>query len=201
MSYMGEVTTHSDEYILQTIKEIVGKVVLMEPDEIDDKASLVDDIGMESIDFLDVAFRLEETFGISLPRQGFTQRFVDKLGPNALSEDGKISAQGAKLLRLGFPEVDPARIYEGMREGEVFYLVSAKTYLNLVKRGLAIAQWKPVQCDTCQSTDLSQADKEKMEFSDGDFPLGPVFACSSCKNIMLPPEFDQDVFDQFMKAS
>ncbi len=201
MSYMGEVESHTDAAILQTIKEIVAKVVLMEPDEIDDEASLVDDIGMESIDFLDVAFRLEETFGISLPRQGFTQRFVDKLGPDALSVDGKISSQGVKLLRLGFPEVDPARIHEGMREGEVFYLVSAKTYLNLVKRGLEIAQWKPAQCDKCQGTDLSEVDKEKVEFPDGDFPLGPVFVCASCNNMLLPPEFDQDIFDQFMQAS
>lgn len=201
MSYMGEVHSYSDEEILKTIKEIVGKVVLMEPDEIEDEASLVDDIGMESIDFLDVAFRLEETFGISLPRQGFTQRFVDKLGPDALSKDGKISAQGVNLLRMGFPEVDPARIQEGMREGEVFYLVSAKTYLNLVKRGLTIAQWKPLQCDKCQGTDLRQADKEKIDFPDGDFPLGPVFLCASCNNMLLPPEFDQDIFDMFMQAS
>ena len=102
---MVEVKTYSDGEILQTIKEIVGKVVLMEPDEISDEASLVDDIGMESIDFLDVAFRLEETFGISLPRQGFIERFVDKLGPDALVSDGKISSQGVTLLRIGFPEV------------------------------------------------------------------------------------------------
>lgn len=198
---MVEVKLYSDEEILQTIKEIIGKIVLMSPDEIPDDASLVDDIGMESIDFLDVAFRLEETFGISLPRQDFIQRFVDKLGPDALSMDGKISPQGVRLIRLGFPEVDPARIHEGMREGEVFYLVSAKTYLNLVKRGLEIAQWKPDQCDKCHGTDLAQADKEKIEFPDGDFPLGPVFVCASCNNMLLPPEFDQKVLDQFMQSS
>lgn len=195
---MGEVKAYSDEEILRTIKEIIGKVVLMSPDEISDEASLVDDVGMESIDFLDVAFRLEETYGISLPRQDFIQRFVDKLGPGVLSRDGKISPQGVKLLRLGFPEVDPGRIHEGMKENEVFYLVSAKTYLNLVKRGLAVAQWKPAQCDQCRGTDLSPADKEKLEFPDGKFPLGPVYVCASCSNMMLPPEFDQDVLDQFM---
>ncbi len=195
---MGEVKSYSDEEILQKIKEITGKVVLMSPDEISDEASLVDDIGMESIDFLDVAFRLEETFGISLPRQDFVQRFVDKLGPGVLSRDGKISPEGVELLRLGFPEVDPDRIHEGMSESEVFYLVSAKTYLNLVKRGLKIAHYKPEQCDQCRGTDLHQADKEKLEFPDGNFPLGPVFVCASCNNMMLPPEFDQDVSDQFM---
>ena len=198
---MVEVKSYSDEEVLQKIKEIIGKVVLMSPDEISDDASLVDDIGMESIDFLDVAFRLEETFGISLPRQDFVQRFVDKLGPGVLSNEGKISPQGVNLLRMGFPEVDPALIHEGMKEGEVFYLVSAKTYLNLVKRGLEIAQWKPEQCDKCQGTDLSEADKEKMEFPDGAFPLGPVFVCKSCNNVMLPPEFDQNILDQFMQAS
>ena len=200
MSYMGEVKSYTDEEILQTIKEIVAKVVLMEPDEIEEDASLVDDIGLESIDFLDVAFRLEETYGISLPRQGFVQRFVDKLGPEALAKDGKISPQGVKLLRLGFPEVDPARIHEGMNEGEVFYLVSAKTYLNLVKRGLAIARWKPGQCDKCQGADFREVDKEKVELPNGEFPLGPVFVCASCDEMMLPPEFDQDIFDQLTQA-
>jgi len=198
---MVEAKSYSDEHILQEIKEIIGKVVLMSPDEISDDASLVDDIGMESIDFLDVAFRLEETFGISLPRQDFVQRFVDKLGPGVLSKDGKISPQGVNLLRLGFPEVDPALIHEGMNEGEVFFLVSAKTYLNLVKRGLEISKWEPAQCNNCQGTDLHQADKDKMEFPDGDYPLGPVFVCASCNNVLLPPDFDQDIFDQYKQAS
>jgi acyl carrier protein len=198
---MLEARSYSDAEILEEIKEIIGKVVLMSPDEISDDASLVDDIGMESIDFLDVAFRLEETFGISLPRQDFVQRFVDRLGPGVLSTEGKISPQGVKLLRLGFPEVDPARIHEGMNEGEVFFLVSAKTYLNLVKRGLEIARWKPQQCDKCQGTDLSEAEKEKLEFPEGSFPLGPVFVCAACNNMMLPPEFDQNILDQFMTES
>lgn len=198
---MVEARSYSDEQIMQEIKEIIGKVVLMSPDEIPDDASLVDDIGMESIDFLDVAFRLEEAFGISLPRQDFVQRFVDKLGPGVLSKDGKISPQGVELLRLGFPEVDPTLIHEGMNEGEVFFLVSAKTYLNLVKRGLEIAAWKPAQCDKCQGTDLHQAEKEKMEFPDGGVPLGPVFVCASCNNMLLPPDFDQDIFDQYQQAS
>jgi len=193
---MVEEKSFSDQEIMTKIKEIIGKIVLMSPDEISDDASFVDDIGMESIDFLDVAFRLEETFGISLPRQGLIQRFADRFGPEELFREGKITEKASLLLKLGFPEVDPSRITEGMREEEVLSLVNAQTYLNLVKRGLEIAQWKPGQCDKCQATDFIPADKEKLEFPGGEVPLGPVFTCESCNNMMVPPEFDEELINQ-----
>lgn len=193
---MVEEKSFSDEDILNKIKEIIGKLVLMSPDEISDDASFVDDLGMESIDFLDVAFRLEETFGISLPRQGLMQRFVNRFGKDELVNDGKITSKGLMLLRLGFPEVDPSRINEGMTEEEVLSLVNAKTYLNLVKRGLEITNWRPLQCDQCQAKEFSQADKDDLEFPEGDVPLGPVFLCKSCNNLLLPPSFDEEIINQ-----
>lgn len=193
---MVEQKSFSDQEIMSKIKEITGKIVLMSPDEISDDASFVDDLGMESIDFLDVAFRLEEAFGISLPRQGLIQRFVDRFGKDGLVKDGKITAMGLRLLKLGFPEVDPSRITDGITEDEVLSLVNAKSYLNLVKRGLEIAHWKPEQCDKCQAKEFSQADKDKLEFPGGEVPLGPVFTCESCNNIMLPPEFDEELINQ-----
>ena len=193
---MVEEKSFSDEQILNKIKEIIGKLVLMSPDEISDDASFVDDLGMESIDFLDVAFRLEETFGISLPRQGLMQRFVNRFGKNELFKDGKITSKGLTLLRLGFPEADPSRINEGMTEEEVLSLVNAKTYLNLVKRGLVITHWRPEKCNKCQANEFDPADKDDLEFPEGEIPLGPVFLCKSCNNILLPPSFDEEIINQ-----
>ena len=193
---MVEEKSFSDEEILNKIKEIIGKLVLMSPDEISDDASFVDDLGMESIDFLDVAFRLEETFGISLPRQGLMQRFVNRFGKDELVNDGKITSKGLTLLRLGFPEVDPSRINEGMTEEEVLSLVNAKSYLNLVKRGLEITHWRPQQCDKCQAKEFNPADKDDLEFPEGDVPLGPVFLCKACNNMLLPPSFDEEIINQ-----
>lgn len=193
---MAEEKSFSDNEIMNKIKAIIGKIVLMSPDEISDDASLVDDIGMESIDFLDVAFRLEETFGISLPRQGLIQRFADRFGKDGLVKDRKITPKGLRLLKLGFPEVDPSRMTEGMTEDEVLSLVTIQSYHNQVKRGLEVAHWRPEQCDKCQATELNPADKDKLEFPDGDIPLGPVFVCESCSNILLPPSFDEDLINQ-----
>jgi acyl carrier protein len=193
---MVEEKSFSDNEIMDKIKEIAGKIVLMSPGEIADDASFVDDLGMESIDFLDIAFRLEESFGISLPRQGLVQRFVDRFGKDELVNDGKITPKGLKLLKLGFPEADSSRITEGMTEEEVISLVTAQTYLNLVKRGLEVAIWKPEQCDKCQATAFKPADIYELELPEGDVPLGPVFLCESCDNILLPPSFDEEIFSQ-----
>lgn len=186
-------TAYTDEEIFDKVGEIIGKIMMISPDEISSNASLVVDLGMESIDFLDVAFKLEETFGIELPRKNPIQRFIRQFGKEEfVQEDGSITSKGLKFLRVAFPEVDPDRLSDGLKEEDIMSLVSVQTYVNIVKRGLEIAHWRPERCGTCGKREFVPFDKETLELSEGEeLPLGPVFQCKSCNAIARPPSFDE----------
>ena len=58
------------------VREIVADVLVISPDDVRPGASLVRDLGAESIDFMDLVFRLEDALGIAIPYTRW-QRFLD----------------------------------------------------------------------------------------------------------------------------
>ena len=89
--------------------EIYGKVanVLVEALNVEDHeikpgARLAGDLGAESIDFLDIVFRLEREFGIKIPRG---ELFPDSIfqGDPEFVNDGKVTDQGMRELRSRMP--------------------------------------------------------------------------------------------------
>ena len=74
-------------------------------EEVTPMAALQKDLGAESIDFLDVLFRLEREFGIRIPRN---ELFPDSIfqGDPELVQDGRITARGLAELRARMPYAD-----------------------------------------------------------------------------------------------
>ena len=58
------------------ITEIVAEVLVITPDAVRPGASLIQDLGAESIDFMDLVFRLEDALGRSIPYTRW-QRFLE----------------------------------------------------------------------------------------------------------------------------
>ncbi len=193
---MVDKNSFSDKEILDSLKEIIGSILMLEPDEIAANSSLVDNLGLESIDFLDIVFQLEEKYDIAVPRRNPIQRIEASLGEEELIQGGKLTRKGAKLLKIVFPEVEPSRIYEGMQESEIPSLLTVQTYVNVVKRGLEVAHWQPEQCDKCGAENLVLGDKDKLEFPNDVMPFGPVFLCKACDNMMIAPSFDDLIYEK-----
>jgi acyl carrier protein len=92
--------------------EIYGKVtrVLVEAlnvdvDEIAPAASLQKDLGAESIDMLDIVFRLEREFDIKIPRNELFPESVFQGDPRFVQE-GQITDEGMGELKLRMPYAD-----------------------------------------------------------------------------------------------
>ena len=93
-------------------EEIYGKVarVLVDSlnaneEEITPTATLQGDLGAESIDFLDIVFRLEREFGIKIPRGELFPESVFQGDPDFVQE-GKVTDQGMSELRSRMPFAD-----------------------------------------------------------------------------------------------
>jgi acyl carrier protein len=96
---------------MPTKEEIYGKIrnALVEALGVDDEevtpeATLVGDLGAESIDFLDIVFRLEKAFDIKIPRG---ELFPEDVLTNAeYVQDGRVTERGLAELRKRMPFAD-----------------------------------------------------------------------------------------------
>jgi len=69
------------------------------------KATLQGDLGFESIDFLDIVFRLEREFGIKIPRGELFPESIFQGDPDYV-QNGKVTAKGLDELRERMPFAD-----------------------------------------------------------------------------------------------
>lgn len=76
----------------------------VDDDEVTREATLVGDLGAESIDFLDIVFRLEKAFGIEIPR---SELFPEDILTSAdYVQDGKVTEDGMAKLKERMPFAD-----------------------------------------------------------------------------------------------
>ena len=91
--------------IFQKVQAVLVDALGVDDDEVTLDATLMGDLGAESIDFLDIVFRLEKSFGIKVPREELFP--AESLLNNAeLVSNGKLTAQGLAELRQRVPHTD-----------------------------------------------------------------------------------------------
>jgi acyl carrier protein len=88
------------EKVQATLVDALG----VDEEDVTREATLQGDLGAESIDFLDIVFRLERNFGIKIPRgELFPENVVSD--PEMLS-NGKLTAKGLEELKSRMPFAD-----------------------------------------------------------------------------------------------
>ena len=79
----------------------------VDEEEVTPEATMVGDLGAESIDFLDIVFRLEKAFDIEIPR---SELFPEDILTNAeYVQDGLVTARGLEELKTRMPFADLTR--------------------------------------------------------------------------------------------
>jgi len=109
----------------------------LDEEEVERDSLVIDELGAESLDFLDIAFRLERTFGIKIPRgeiQGAAERRTDE----PFEVEGRLTAAGAIALREAMPEVEQAPIVEGYAVRDIPRLFTVLTFAKVVLRQLEL---------------------------------------------------------------
>lgn len=92
------------EEVFEKIRTALVDALGVDDDEVTPGATLVGDLGAESIDFLDIVFRLEKAFNIEIPR---SELFPEDILTNAeYVQDGKVSDTGIVQLKERMPFAD-----------------------------------------------------------------------------------------------
>jgi acyl carrier protein len=94
----------SKDDVFEKVKEALVDALGVDDDEVTPQATMVGDLGAESIDFLDIVFRLEKAFGIEIPR---SELFPEDILTNAqYVRDGRVTPDGIVELKKRMPFAD-----------------------------------------------------------------------------------------------
>jgi acyl carrier protein len=116
------------------VTRVLVEALNVDEDEVTPEATLQADLGAESIDFLDIVFRLEREFGIKIPRGELFPESVFQGNPEFVSE-GRVTDRGMGELRERMPYADLADFDRDRRLASVGDLFT----VDLVTRYVA---WK-----------------------------------------------------------
>ena len=93
--------------VFEKVKTALVDALGVDDDEVTPEATMVGDLGAESIDFLDIVFRLEKAFSIEIPR---SELFPEDVLTNAeYVQNGKVTEAGLAQLRARMPFADLTR--------------------------------------------------------------------------------------------
>ncbi len=133
---VNKIPTTIDPDVFTKVRDCFCETLELDADEVEWNSRLLDDLGAESIDLLDVVFRLESTFEIQIPRGGVEAQAKNVDGePGEI--DGRLTIAGRDKLRSLMPEVPADEIFEGMKTSEIGRVFRVGTFVNIVTALLA----------------------------------------------------------------
>src|ERR1700677_2930746 len=95
----------SQEEIYSKVSATLVEALIVDEEDIKPKATLQGDLGAESIDFLDIVFRLEREFNIKIPRGELFPESIFQGDPDFV-KDGKVTDKGIRELEAKMPYAD-----------------------------------------------------------------------------------------------
>src|SRR5436190_9388542 len=97
-------------------------------------ASLIDDLGAESIDFLDIVFRLERTFKVKIPRGKLVEEARGHLSEAEFEKGGVVTDAGVERLKSFLNEVPSERFNASLKVADIPRLFTIETFCKIVLR-------------------------------------------------------------------
>ncbi len=125
----------TDDEIFEKVREALVDALGVDEEEVVPEATMVGDLGAESIDFLDIVFRLEKAFNITIPRD---ELFPEDILTNAqYVQGGKVTDEGLAELKKRMPYADLSKFEANPVVSDFGSLLTVKDMCSYVKSKLA----------------------------------------------------------------
>lgn len=131
------VTTANQPEVFEKVRSCFVDALGVEPEDVTMKARVIDDLGAESLDFLDIAYRLEQTFKIKIPRGEIKAKSQEGLAAEEWEKDGLLTEKALAKIREVMPEVDPSWVKPGLKAKDIPKLFTVETFYNMVVKLLS----------------------------------------------------------------
>jgi len=122
----------SRDEIFNQVREVLVDALGLDDDDVTEGATLMGDLGAESIDFLDIVFRLEKAFGIKVPREELFPAEAVMNNPEYVS-GGKVTAKGLAELKSKMPHTDFSVFEKNPDVNKIADLFTVAAIVNFVQ--------------------------------------------------------------------
>lgn len=140
----------SEEVVLEEVKKGVVETLNIDKDSIKPESSLIKDLGAESLDFLDVNYRLEQAFGIKMARHFVLEHVEELFGEgSAIDGNGQLTDKAVDLLKIRLGD-NPTGLHPNMDMDEVPVLITVQ---SIAKGVMDILDSLPEKCSSCGNSE------------------------------------------------
>ena len=128
------ITKEEIQAIYPKVAATIADALACDEDKVKPDASLINDLGAESIDFLDIVFRLERAFKVKIPRGKIVEEARGPLTEDQYQSGGAVTEAGIARLREFLNEVPADRIKAPLKAAEIPKLFTVETFAKMVIR-------------------------------------------------------------------
>jgi len=122
-----------DETVLNEVRRALTETLRGVPATVAPETSIVRDLGAESLDFLDLNYRLEQTFGIRMARHFFLEHMEEMYGEGtAIDATGRLTARALTVLKARYPEAVVPENDSGLDMDEVPALITVRALTGTI---------------------------------------------------------------------
>jgi len=136
------------EVVAESVAEAVAEALGLEPEEVTAESTLLGDLGAESIDLLDILFRLERGIGVKITAGELADYVQGGISDEDFGDEEEvITAVGLAQLVKVMPQIDTAALAGSLRADSVMGLFTVDNLVTLV-RGRLESAGEPVASET-----------------------------------------------------
>jgi acyl carrier protein len=133
---MNDISITKEEImaIFPKVAETIADAIACDVEKVKLDSSLVEDLGAESIDFVDILFRLQQQFKVKIPRGKIVEDARGSLTEAEFEKAGVVSEAGAARLRAFLGEVPADRFKSPLKTSDIPRLFTVETFCKMVIR-------------------------------------------------------------------
>ena len=127
----------TEQEVFDKLLPLVRETTGARPEQITMQSNLMDDLGAESLDLLDLSFLIEEKFGVTIEADEFERQASGRIPSGVYDHDGVLTNEALVELQRALPEVPPERFRTGLKKIEVPSVLNVAVFVHLIQRKLA----------------------------------------------------------------
>jgi acyl carrier protein len=124
--------------IRDSLVDCVASTIGIKKELITLESSLINDLGADSLDLLDLVFSLEQAFGIEITRGEIEKRVRASIPDEEFEQEGVLTEKAKAALKLQLPEVGPEKFEGSMRAADIVKLLTVRVFLRIVTEKLEV---------------------------------------------------------------
>ncbi len=128
----------TEKEISEELKPLLVDVLGVPVEQIHLDSVLVADLGAESIDLLDLSFRIEEKFRVRIEADEIEREAGKRLPDGIYEKNGFLTEAALREIRRSLPELDPGKLVTGLRKMDLPALLTVSFFVRLIARKLAV---------------------------------------------------------------